>query len=488
MSTYRPRLRAHLQLEDGQLVDGLLKRDLGLEGTAAALAARLDGTATWPTIRDALIAEGHEPGDLDTGLRSFLRLYLVEGAGDEVVDRLERLILTGEEVATTVLAGARFGCQGSGGCCHGYRLGPLADADLATLARLDLATAFPALAGDYLEERDEARYLRRVDDRCVFLLGDRRCGLHAAFGAEAKPGFCRLYPLEAFATVEGVRVVDRGTCASFGVSARSGLPIVDDVERLRPLLGPFLLYHPIALVDGEGWDYGLFLRFTDAADTLIGQGLGTATETLHAVGRCLDALASVVASCPLEAGQPDAFVDSVLAVDPAAWYRPPRPAAAARGALAVVDLLGRLAAVITETVEEGRAGATGPRSRELVALILATAAELHAGVPEPAPCGPDVDDALRISLQQQLFGQRFLVEGHAGIGLVRLGLVQLLALSAARTEAGDRPLAAHDLSRGHMLAVRVFETRMADELLAEHEPSWRPLLDGLAHATRLRLA
>lgn len=488
VSSYHPRLRAHLQLVEGELVDGLLQRELTLEGTAAALAARLDGATDWPTLQAALVADGHDADEVDAALRSFYRLHLVEGAGDDAMARLEHMIRSDEPVSTTVLAGARFGCQGSGGCCQGYSFGPLADDDVAMLDRLDLAAAFPALAPPYLEDREDAPYLRTVDGRCVFLAGDRRCGLHAAFGAEAKPGFCRLYPIEGFATVDGVRVVDRGTCATFGVSARSGLPIVDDLDRLRPLLGRFVLHHPMALVDGEGWDYGLFLRFTAAADDLVTQRRGTATETLHALGRCLDALATVVATCPLEPGQPDAYVDSVLAIAPESWYRTARPEASARGVDAVVELLGQLAAEVTVAVEEGRARASTERCRAFVALVADTIVDLAEGAPEPARCEPDVDDALRSSLQQQLFGRRVLVDGHAGAGLVRLGLIQLLALSAARTDAGDRPLAARDLSRGHMLAVRAFETSVLDEVLGEHDPAWRLLLDGLAHITRLRPA
>lgn len=36
--------------------------------------------------------------------------------------------------------------------------------------------------------------LRQVDGRCVFLLGDQRCAIHAAFGGDAKPLVCRQFP------------------------------------------------------------------------------------------------------------------------------------------------------------------------------------------------------------------------------------------------------------------------------------------------------
>ena len=47
MTSYRPRLRSYVRVEDGTLVDELLSRSIGIEGTAAAVAARLDGTDDW---------------------------------------------------------------------------------------------------------------------------------------------------------------------------------------------------------------------------------------------------------------------------------------------------------------------------------------------------------------------------------------------------------------------------------------------------------
>jgi len=37
------------------------------------------------------------------------------------------------ELPIRTIPGARFACQGSGGCCTGYSFGPLADEDLARL-------------------------------------------------------------------------------------------------------------------------------------------------------------------------------------------------------------------------------------------------------------------------------------------------------------------------------------------------------------------
>jgi Fe-S-cluster containining protein len=489
--SYRPRLRAHLRVEHERLHDGLLDRSHGLDGAAAALAPLLDGASEWSEIRTSLIGRGHAGEDVDDALRRLLFIHAVEGAGDAIAAKLERVLRREEALPISILEGARFECQGSGACCQGYKFGPLTDADAARLDALDLAAAFPGVAPPYVETLDGGRYLRRDGDRCIFLTGERRCGLHAAFGAGAKPSFCQVFPLESFGTVEGIRVVDRGTCATFAVSARAGLPLYDDMARVRPLLRPPVMHHPVAIVDGWEWDHGLFLRFTSAATGIVRCNHGTASETLMAIGRCLDALSVAAARCPLAPGQPDAIVTAVLGVDVASWYRPPRGEAAAAGTRALGELLREIGAAVTAAIDRGEVGTSEVRLRELVVLVEHTAGALAADVEMPAPPPPaagaaaEVDEALRISLRQQLFGRSVLVGGLAGAGLVRIALIQLLALAGARIAAGPRPLTAADLNRGHVLATRGFQPGKLDAVLIEHEPRWRVLLDGLARAARV---
>jgi Fe-S-cluster containining protein len=493
VTAYRPKLRAHLRVEDGQIVDGLLRRELAIEGTALAVAARLDGDLPWDELRAALAGEGHDPADLDSALRGLLLLHFVEGAGDELTGRLARVVAGEEEVPTAILDGVRFACQGSGACCSGYSFGPLSDADVTRLGELDLAGRFPALAPPYLEERDTGRYLRKTGDACIFLAADRRCGLHAAFGADAKPHFCRLYPLDSFGTVDGWRIVDRGTCATFGVSARSGLPLYDDLPRVHALLDPPVLHHPIAVVDGRGWDHGLFLRFTGAALDLAGRGLGSALDTVGAIARWLDALAQGLERCPLERGQPDQMASWILDIDGAVWYRPPRPEAARRGLRLVGELIEACATTVTAALDDDAAAASAPRLREFRAAADRVAATIARAVddelePPAVAHAADVEDALRTSLRQQLFGRHVLAGGHAGAGLVRIGLVQLFALAGGRRQAGARPLAAADLSRGHMLAMRTFHTNVLEDLLGDNDEHWRDLIDGLPLAARVLTA
>lgn len=473
-------------MEGTTLVDALLDRTIDVDDTTADVARRLDGATPWPAVRDAVIALGHDGDDADTALRSLMLLHHVEGAGDELTARLVRVVGGEEAVSTSILAGARFACQGSGACCSAYSFGPLTDGDVARLDGLDLATAFPGLTPPFVDEREGARYLRKRGDRCAFLADDHRCGLHRAFGAEAKPHFCRLYPLEAFATVDGLRIVDRGTCATFGVSARRGLPLVDDLPRVHALLDPPVLHHPAVVVDRRAWDYGLYLRFTRAALDLADRDGEGALACLGAAGRCLDALSMATDRCPLEPGQPDATVDALLALDGALWFRPPRPAAAARGLQALATLVEALSEAVGAAIERGEGAASTPVFREFRAAAAPLAAALRAEVePGPAPRhADDVEEALRLSLRQQLFGQHAHVGGHAGIGLVRIGLVHVFALAGARAQAGARPLAAADLGRGHSIANRTFHSHVVDEVLTDADGDWRELLDGLAPAAR----
>jgi Fe-S-cluster containining protein len=472
------------------LEDGLLQRSYPIEGVMVELAPLLAGELEWEEIRAMLEARGHGEEDVEEALRRLMFLHAVEGAGDGLVAKLERVLRREETVPISILEGARFECQGSGGCCQGYMFGPLEDDDVERLERLGLPEAWPEVAAPYVEEHPAGKYLRRIGDRCVFLEG-RRCGLHARFGAEAKPGFCQLFPLDSFATVEGIRVVDTGRCATFGVSARKGLPLVEDMERVRPLLRQPVLFHPVVIVDGWEWDYAIYLRFTTAATAMVRRKVGTASETLMAIGRCLDGLTVAMVRFSIEPGQPDAIVGAVLGMEPGVWHRPPRKEAEEAGAKAIVEVLREIGTRVAAALARSEAGDTSAeRLRELVWLVtyaagMIEAAEETRAAAATAAADAEVDEALRLSLRQQLFGRNALVDGHAGAGLMRIALIQLLALAGARTQAGDRAITAADLSHGHTLAVRGLKPGKLDEVLLEHEPRWRTMLDGLARAARV---
>src|SRR5262249_58405866 len=81
MTPYRPRLRSNV--DPATLVDTVKKIGIDL-GAAAALLGDLDGSHDL----DALVAD--DPGRA-TALRRLLCINAVEGAGDAIVDRIDKI-------------------------------------------------------------------------------------------------------------------------------------------------------------------------------------------------------------------------------------------------------------------------------------------------------------------------------------------------------------------------------------------------------------
>lgn len=103
--------------------------------------------------------------------------------------------------------GARYQCFGDGLCCSDiHALGPLTRREVVQIRRLD-----PAGAGKQ-DGFDQPMLQNKPDGSCVFQLPDRRCGVHARFGYEAKPGGCRRFPLGLVATPRGGRVTTEHRC------------------------------------------------------------------------------------------------------------------------------------------------------------------------------------------------------------------------------------------------------------------------------------
>src|SRR5262249_40062832 len=118
-----------------------------------------------------------------------------------------------------------------------------------------------------------------------------------------------------------------------------------------------------------------------------------------------------------------------------------------------------------------------------------------AGAAEPPPEAavavedPEIDEVLRLSLRQQLFGLRFVVDHRVAAGLVRIALIQLIAVWGARRRAlldGRAAVVPDDLSLGHSLSMRLLDTGIAEQALVEREPSWRAILAALPRVTACR--
>ena len=211
-----------------------------------------------------------------------------------------------------MLEGSRFGCQNAGACCRGYVFGSISEEEKRRIEALNPRERLPHLrdvplfvaagaSSGHLTYR-----LGTVGDACVFLEEGPSCGLHRAFGAGAKPALCQLYPLAAVATIEGLKIYDRGECATFAVSSRTGTLLEDDIPNLRALVREDL-YHPVVHLHGH-W------RCDYAAILALGSRLEQETTllALHAMGHVARKLIVALLQCPLEAGQPEALVAATL--------------------------------------------------------------------------------------------------------------------------------------------------------------------------------
>src|SRR6188768_3764626 len=131
---------------------------------------------------------------------------------------------------------ARWSCRSCGDCCRGFEFGPVEPAIIAGLEARDVAAHWaPAAEAPWYERRPApdgttALFLTHRDGHCVFLRDDALCAVHALWGAEAKPAFCREYPFHVVEDPEGIVVIARSDCGGFHESFVDGEPVADQVE------------------------------------------------------------------------------------------------------------------------------------------------------------------------------------------------------------------------------------------------------------------
>ncbi|MCS6911828.1 MAG: YkgJ family cysteine cluster protein [Myxococcales bacterium] len=484
--------------EDGALEalhDGLLDRRVGLGPVGRAVVARLDGRRPSAEVIAEAAAEAGVPAqEAEHALRTLLLMGLVIGAGDWVRERAAQ-VRAAATLPVLFLEGTRFGCQGSGDCCQSYSLGPLSDEDVARIEALagELPTALPQLGpGPYLEARPGLEgpprwYLKTVQGRCVFLLETRRCGLHVAFGAGSKPGFCRLYPYQHLPTVLGLKLYDGCECACFGQSARSGPFVDDELERVLPLLPAVQeVHHPLVWLDDRTpCDYGHLLRLQEAMAALC-EREATATATLMAQGELLRRFLGALRQCPMEAGEPDRTVERVLAEEPGPPGGWADERAVCAGLAALAALAGELAEEIAPSAalaDRSPAALVSVRPYQELARSLdrvRAAAERATGEALGPPAEvPLWDEVWRLSLRQQVFGHRLLVDDRPTAGFLRIALGYLVAAAHAgeRAEARGAACAAlAEINAGHKLALRMLHQPALERVFLRHsERVWEVL-------------
>ncbi|MBW2253048.1 MAG: YkgJ family cysteine cluster protein [Deltaproteobacteria bacterium] len=137
--------------------------------------------------------------------------------------------------------GSRWSCCSSGDCCRGFDFGPVEPEIISGLQSRDIESHWaPAAEAPWHERRTdpkggEAFFLTKRDEHCVFLRDDNLCAVHALFGAEAKPAFCREYPFHVVEDTRGLVVVARADCGGFHRSFLDGQPIAEQVDAVLAL-------------------------------------------------------------------------------------------------------------------------------------------------------------------------------------------------------------------------------------------------------------
>ncbi len=494
--SFRPALRPEVRrLDEGgnpALDDPVFERTLELGPISVTLAEQLDGRTSLAALLDR--AASRHPSspraEIEAAFRGLLLANLIEGEDSRAVAaRVERAREAGAADAH-VVPGSRFACQGSGACCQNYALGPLTAADRRAIDSLDVESQFPDLGpGPYYEERPsddgESWYLKQRGERCIFLRPDHRCGIHAAFGGEKKPGLCRIYPLTWSRTVDGLMIYDGGECASFAASARSGPSLQHELPRLLALLPKRTeLFHPLVYLDPmTPCDYSHYAAIQRAVGRLLAEAPGSASDRLRAMGclvrECVDALVS----CPLRDGEPRATLEPLLWRAPASWYRPAAPSAEGLRAIAAVaqDALGALAAA-RDAIERRFANIAGVVIRNAHAAIeskSADRADLDRIEPEAADRA-EIEEVLLMSLRHAAFGHRLLVRDCALPAMLRLCLAHLVTILGAKLGASQRGAprwSLLDLSASHHVANRVLRRSALEDVFLRHEAATWPVLD-----------
>ena len=165
-------------------------------------------------------------------------------------------------------------CDESGACCGVY------GSILFTPLEAARARAALPLVRDGGEQQDQVftpeagtdasgrLAVALVDNRCAYLGGDGRCGVHAAAGADAKPATCRIYPATFVDDGETIRV-SLGVecpCVLDSVGVAGGAPLVPAGAQNRadlPVGARVLaLPDPLAITDGASVARAAYVRWS----------------------------------------------------------------------------------------------------------------------------------------------------------------------------------------------------------------------------------
>ena len=219
-----------------------------MDAGAFMIAQAFDGTRSLAQIGADIEDDGAHRGGARKaeGLAAFLEDL---GAIDYLSIPLDPSRSAPRPLETT-LTPLRHRCQMCGRSCQGQYTGPL---DRDFLARLpDLHLAMSERYPDLVDEPPlrhlgpggsiAALAVRGVEESCLYRGESGQCRIHEAFGAEAKPLICRLFPLVRVMTETGVRVGISPRCYTWHQSFDQG-PAQSAVEMTGVATLPWPIIH-----------------------------------------------------------------------------------------------------------------------------------------------------------------------------------------------------------------------------------------------------
>lgn len=346
--------------------------------------------------------------------------------------------------------GARWSCQGTGFCCRFHQLGPVSAAEVQAIASTRPEAWWPAAAEGWLLSRSGpgglVHELRKVDGHCVFLSEDNRCAVHARFGAQAKPGFCQLYPYQVVEDAQGVAVIVRDSCAGRLAEAERAAPMEEQAEEALALARAHegvLRWSPeaVSILPGRAEPRALWME----VEAELLQALQTSTD---GAGSVIPALRErLAARLGLDLPPPD----------------PARARLAGRAVLLALDMtLSR-----ARQQEQAPSPEEAEFAAELHQRVRLAAAAMEAGVALDGPEG--WERYARLCLAEGLLGKDLhRLDGlFAGLGLA------LITLHIAHASA--QPATPAELARVHARVARFTQNRSIREVLRAAAPALRDL-------------
>ena len=353
---------------------------------------------------------------------------------------------------------ARWSCCSSGFCCTLYVLGPVEPDIIEGLRARKIEQHWPPAAeAPWFETRPgpngPAAFLSKRNGACVFLQEDRRCAVHARFGAEAKPGFCREFPFQVVHDPSGPVVIARPDCAGFHQSSVDGELVKQQCQAVLnlPRAYPVKKWAPSSV------------EITPALSMPLADWMALEPSLLDALFAMTDEPATLVAHLR-------STIEARLGQGPSTA----EPARAVRAARSVTYAL---VMVMNDVVKAG--GAPDPSEAAFAQETLDVLKQALDTLERPlSPLTADARTHLNLLLRSQLLGKQFAPHGSVAAG-VGLFLLNTWISTAVATPGADGQVNAAALASVLARLVRFTLNQSIHHILTRARPA---LVDLYLHA------